>query len=184
MINKSISNISKYKTDIGVKEINHLFIYNKQKPSFEGKSYNNTYKGSFSSFSFNEVGEKGEEAALLHKFIKSKESEIKYLLFKLNSLIKKIKYIINIIKINKKFLKNIDKIKSRSEVKVSTIKDTAISSTAASAATATQYTKNEINNSKVLPYEGFAFDNKKLKVEASIKAAAAAKKDLYLQISN
>ena len=43
---------------------------------------------------------------------KSKETEIKYLLFNLNNLIKKIEYIINIININDTFLKKIEIINS------------------------------------------------------------------------
>jgi hypothetical protein len=164
MINKSIiPNISKYKTNVGAKVNNHLFIYSNKKrllnPYF-------LYLLNHSDCNKQDIG----GVAVLQKFIKSKESEIKYLLFKLNSLIKKIKYIINIIKLNKKFLKKIDKIKSGSKVKVSNIKDPAT-------------INNEIKNLRLLRSRGLTQQEQEQEQEQK-QGKATNKKNLYLQISN
>nr|UEX92873.1 hypothetical protein [Marasmius tenuissimus] len=75
------------KSGVGTKDINHLFI---------------------SGMMLSRININSEGASMQA----NKESEIKYLLFKLNNLIKKIEYIINIININETFLKKIEKINS------------------------------------------------------------------------
>jgi len=99
LISNSLSR--KYKSGLGTKDISHLFISNMIVSRINQNSSNAPEVLEVSSF--------------------NKESEIKYLLFKLNNLIKKIEYIINIININETFLKKIEKINSGRAITINSI---------------------------------------------------------------
>lgn len=99
LISNSLSR--KYKSGLGTKDISHLFISNMIVSRINQNSANAPELVQGSSF--------------------NKESEIKYLLFKLNNLIKKIEYIINIININETFLKKIEKINSGRTITINSI---------------------------------------------------------------
>ena len=120
-----IPSSSVYKSGVGIKNINNLYIFNdkrllnpqsilktaktfaKIKKSFAAHYLKNKEKQNLSK-----AGEGLEFKNAIQLLCKSKESEIKYLLFNLNNLIKKIEYIINIININETLLKKINIINS------------------------------------------------------------------------
>jgi hypothetical protein len=99
------------KSRVGIKNIKHLFIHS-NKRLLKSQSLIKSYflqKLSKDKEGFCACPEFYNSIKL---FCKSKETEIKYLLFNLNNLIKKIEYIINIININENFVKKIKLINS------------------------------------------------------------------------
>jgi hypothetical protein len=166
ILNNSISNTNKDNTNLGIKEINHLF-------NFSNKRFLKTF------FFQTKTIREG-----FFIFIKSKESEIKYLLFKLNTLLKKIKYIINIININKKFLIKIDKIKN--EIKIKSASATRQNNFSGGCFFEEAVEEKEINNSKLISdNENANYDylEEKATLMHSPKYNNYIKKDLYSVIS-
>nr|UEX92912.1 hypothetical protein [Marasmius tenuissimus] len=127
------------KSGVGTKDINHLFISGMM----------------LSRININSEGASAAQQA-------NKESEIKYLLFKLNNLIKKIEYIINIININETFLKKIEKINSGRANTINSI-------------------NNEINNSNLQNTSSTIYRKEK---DLLSLVPNNNKTDLYSQISN
>nr|UEX92854.1 hypothetical protein [Marasmius tenuissimus] len=123
------------KSGVATKDINHLFI---------------------SGMMLSRININSEGASMQA----NKESEIKYLLFKLNNLIKKIEYIINIININETFLKKIEKINSGRANTINSI-------------------NNEINNSNLQNTTIYRKEKDLLSLVPNNN-----KTDLYSQISN